>query len=120
MMTRNEIGAWGEELAATHVKHQGWAVLDRNWRTRGGELDIVAFDPRRNAIVAIEVKTRTSHRAGTPAESVTPAKVTRIKSLLLQWLVAHGSFAAQITVDVIAVDIVGQSHSLSHLKDVAS
>lgn len=58
MMTRNEIGAWGEELAATHVKHQGWAVLDRNWRTRGGELDIVAFDPQRNAIVAIEVKTR--------------------------------------------------------------
>lgn len=120
-MTKNELGSWGEVLAANHVKQAGWAILDRNWRIRGGELDIVAFDPERNAIVAIEVKTRRTRSAGVPEESVTYAKLQRLRGLLLSWLVQRGSFAAQITVDVIAVNVdeTGR-HSLSHVKDVGA
>ncbi|QOQ39094.1 YraN family protein [Trueperella pecoris] len=119
-MNTRELGTWGENLAAAHLKEHGWGILARNWRTRGGELDIVAFDPQRQAIVAVEVKTRRSHHAGTPAESVTTEKVRRIKGLLLTWLLEHGTFAAQITVDVLAVDVtISGEPSISHVKDVS-
>lgn len=119
-MTNNELGAWGENLASTYLTQQGWTILSRNWRTRGGEIDIVGFDPLRNAIVAVEVKTRRTHRAGTPAEAVTALKVKRIKSLLLQWLLDHRSFGTQIGVDVVTVDLSGDHHDLTHLKGVES
>lgn len=118
-MTRNELGAWGEELAAAHLKKHGWVILARNWRTRGGELDIVGFDPRRNVIAAVEVKTRRTAKSGSPAESVTPAKVRRLRGLLLQWLLAHGGHATRITIDVVSVDVAGADYTLSHVMDVA-
>ena len=118
-MTKNELGSWGETLAATHLKEAGWSILDRNWRTRGGELDIVGFDPSRNSIVAVEVKTRRTRFAGSPQESVTYAKVQRLRGLLLSWLVQRGSFAAAITVDVIGIEVDSTGlHSISHVKDV--
>lgn len=120
-MTKNELGAWGETVAVTHLQHAGWAILERNWRTRGGELDIVGFDPSRHSIVAVEVKTRRTHFAGSPEEAVTYAKIQRLRGLLLSWLVQRGSFAATITVDVIAVDVDNTGlHSISHVKDVVA
>ncbi|VEI12688.1 YraN family protein [Trueperella bialowiezensis] len=120
-MTKNELGAWGENLAVKHLKDSGWAILERNWRTRGGELDIVAFDPQRGAIVAVEVRTRRTRIAGTAEESVTYAKVNRLRGLLLSWLVQRGSFAAEISVDVIAVAVGDDGlHTISHVTDVTS
>ncbi len=120
-MPKNELGSWGETLAATHLKESGWAILDRNWRTRGGELDIVGFDPERNSIVAVEVKTRRTSFAGSPEESVTYAKIQRLRGLLLSWLVQRGSFATTITVDVIAVEVDQMGvHSFNHVKDVTA
>ncbi|MDP9806936.1 putative endonuclease [Trueperella bonasi] len=120
-MTKNELGSWGETLAAEHLKNAGWAILERNWRIRGGELDIVGFDPERNSIVAVEVKTRRTHFAGSAEESVTYEKLQRLRGLLLSWLVQRGSFAASITVDVLAVDVDGSGlHTITHIKDVSA
>lgn len=76
-MTNKATGDYGEELACKFLKENGYKILERNYRIRGGEIDIVAKD--KDYLVFVEVKTRYSHDFGTPEESITPWK---IKALL--------------------------------------
>lgn len=118
--SKDHIGAWGEHAAAHYLESQGFGILDRNWRTRGGELDIIAFDPHRDAIVAIEVKTRRGQRFGTPEESVTREKVRRLRALLVQWVVDTRRRASALAVDVVGVSVGRDgTFSLNHVRDVS-
>jgi putative endonuclease len=82
---RRGIGARGEEIAARHLVGRGYRILDRNFRTRYGELDIVAADPR--AIVFCEVKTRTGvRRAISPFDSIGPRKRRQVRAMAMEWL----------------------------------
>lgn len=76
-MSNKITGDYGEELACDYLKKIGYEILDRNFRIRGGEIDIVCKD--KDYFVFVEVKTRYSHEYGLPVESITPWK---IKSLL--------------------------------------
>ena len=67
----------------------GWAVLDRNWRCREGELDLVVA--RGSVVVFCEVKTRRGGAFGEPVEAVTPAKVRRLRTLASRWLAARAA-----------------------------
>lgn len=84
MAKKDGVGRYGERVALRHVVSRGWQVLDTNWRGTDGELDIVALDG--DVLVVIEVKTRSGHGFGHPAEAVTPRKLARIKRLTGQWL----------------------------------
>ena len=84
MAKKDGVGRYGERVALRHVEARGWQVLDTNWRGTDGELDIVALDD--DVLVVIEVKTRSGHGFGHPAEAVTPRKLARIKRLTGQWL----------------------------------
>ncbi|MEC4840811.1 YraN family protein [Mycobacteroides chelonae] len=75
--TRAQIGSRGEDLAADYLSKDGFTVLDRNWRCRYGELDIIAADGE--VLVFVEVKTRTGRAFGTPAEAVTHTKLRRLR-----------------------------------------
>ncbi|WP_419703239.1 YraN family protein [Promicromonospora sp. NFX87] len=86
MAKKDGVGRYGERVALRHVVSRGWQVLDTNWRGKDGELDIVALDG--DVLVVIEVKTRSGHGFGHPAEAVTPRKLARIKRLTGQWLTA--------------------------------
>lgn len=101
MRAKDAVGRYGEDVAEAHVRNRGWDVLDRNWRTRDGELDLVALDGRE--LVVVEVKTRRSTAYGHPAEAVTARKLARVRRLAAQWLVAHDVHPASVRVDVIAV-----------------
>ena len=79
----------------------GMRVIDRNWRCRRGELDIVALDGR--TIVFCEVRTRRTATFGTPAESVGPAKVRRLRALAAAWLAEHPEVRGEIRFDVVCV-----------------
>ena len=82
---RMATGGYGEAYAARYLTGIGMVVLDRNWRCELGELDLVLRDGR--VLVFCEVKTRASAAFGSPLESVTPAKVARLRRLLLDgWL----------------------------------
>lgn len=105
MRTRNEIGRLGEDIAVAYLETDGFQVLDRNWYGPSGELDVVAYDPCHDAVVAVEVKTRRGRSHGTPAEAVTPQKVRRLRVLLAQWLAGHRVHADEVRIDVIAVDL---------------
>ena len=80
-LTRAEIGALGENLAVEHLTSLGLQVLDRNWRCRYGELDIIAADDAPRTAVFVEVKTRTSDLFGGVEQAVTPEKVRRLRRL---------------------------------------
>ncbi len=78
------IGVIGENLVADHYVGLGYDVLERNWRTPSGEIDLVLSS--QSAYVFCEVKTRTSLEFGHPAESVSRAKRNRIRRLAMGWL----------------------------------
>jgi len=98
---RQAVGRAGEDLVARRLEDDGWCVLERNWRGRGGELDIVALEG--DDLVVVEVKTRTGTGFGHPAEAVTPAKAARLRRLTGQWLAEHSQRVVQVRVDVVAV-----------------
>ena len=99
--SRQARGAWGEEKAASWYTNAGYTILDRNWRARSGEIDLIVCND--NEIVFCEVKTRRSDRVGTPAEAVNWKKQKRIRSLASQWLQAHNHRRDQVRFDVVAI-----------------
>ena len=84
---RRTLGHAGEELVARWYAGAGYRVLDRNWRCREGELDVVVA--RGSVLVFCEVKTRRTTAFGIPAEAVTFAKQRRLRTLAMRWLAAH-------------------------------
>ena len=82
---RRKLGDTGEQLASDHLTRRGFSILDRNYRTRWGELDIVAAD--NHTIVFCEVKTRIGRRAGRdPLESIHPRKRAQVRRMAGRWL----------------------------------
>ena len=104
-LTRAEIGTLGENLAVEHLTSLGLQVLDRNWRCRYGELDIIAADGATRTAVFVEVKTRTSDRFGGVQQAVTPDKVRRLRRLAGLWLAGQDDRWAAVRIDVIGVRI---------------
>ena len=101
MSTTLDLGGLGERIAATYLTDAGLRVLDRNWRCRDGELDIVARDG--DALVFCEVKTRRATGFGHPVEAVTRAKQRRLRTLAQRWLAAHEEHAPDLRFDVVGV-----------------
>lgn len=73
LMSATDTGNQGEELACKYLQNQGYKILKRNYRIRGGEIDIVSQN--KEYLVFVEVKTRYSHEYGLPSESMTPWKI---------------------------------------------
>lgn len=102
---RRHIGQTGERLAAEHLQRRGFTILERNFRTRWGELDIVACDGR--VIVFCEVKTRQTRGAGPsgdPLEAVRAAKRGQVRRMAARWLVDR---RARPRVDELRFDAIG-------------
>jgi len=94
-------GQWGENLAAAHYRRLGHEILDRNWRSATGELDLVVFDG--STYVFSEVKARRTADFGPASAAVTVAKQRRIRQLAVEWLRAHDVHASSIRFDVVAI-----------------
>jgi putative endonuclease len=106
------IGDYGERMAIDHLQAAGMTVLQRGWRCRAGEIDIVAVDG--TCLVICEVKTRRSVRSGTPLEAVTPAKMDRLRRLTAAWLAEHGRRFDEVRIDVVAVTIPDRGAARVH------
>jgi putative endonuclease len=109
------VGAYGERLAARHLADAGMVILERNWRCRFGEIDIVAMDG--DVIVFCEVKTRRGGRFGAPVDAVVASKARRLRRLAAEWLATAGT-AAEVRFDVVSVVApAGGAVRLEHLRD---
>ncbi len=108
----------GENLAHAYLRRSGWLILDRNWRCRHGEIDLVGLDG--GTVVICEVRTRQGRRAGTPLESVTPAKVRRLRLLAGLWVRARGARPGSIRIDVVGVEVGahGDRPVITHVRGV--
>ncbi len=103
MGVRQAVGRYGERVAATFLETQGLRVLDRNWRCRQGEIDIIALEA--GCVVFCEVKTRRSDTCGAPVEAVTVPKQLRIRRLAAIWLAAQVVSFPEIRIDVVAITL---------------
>ncbi len=98
---RRAYGAAGEERAAAWYRARGYRVLDRNWRCRDGELDLVVA--RGRLLVFVEVKARRTDRFGSPLEAVTRTKQLRLRRLALRYLEATGARPSAMRFDVVSI-----------------
>jgi putative endonuclease len=100
---RQSLGILGESLACAELCRRGYVILARRYRTRVGEIDIVARDG--DATVFIEVKARDGNDFGDGAESVTPWKQRRVAKMAMDFLARHRLHDRPCRFDVVAVDV---------------
>ena len=116
MSRRQQTGARGEWLARQHLIRQGYAILDTNWSTRFGEIDIVAR--RKGVYVFVEVKTRHSHSTEAALAGISAAKHERIIKAVYQYLDDKGlDDDADWRIDVIGVALDSSQAAIDHVED---
>ena len=103
-------GKTGEDLACRELRRRGYVILDRRYRTRVGELDIIARDKR--TLVFVEVKTRSSARYGHPFEAVTSIKQRKLVAMAQDYLGKTGQWGESYRFDLAAVvvSVAGRAH----------
>lgn len=119
--SRIALGDAGERLAERRVLELGWTILDRKWRTRDGELDLVALD--QDVLVFIEVKTRRGGSRGTAEEAVDERKAVRLLALGDQYIAEHPEHGERYwRVDLIAITLsaTGAIERVNHIRNAFS
>jgi len=116
-MNKTAIGKYGEDLAVAFLKKQGYVILERNFRIRGGEIDIVALDGQ--VLAYVEVKTRSSHQFGLPEESVTYYKIKFLKRASKFYRTSRKNLPEQERIDVLAVDLSAMDPTFNLIKNAS-
>lgn len=117
MAAKDELGRRGERLAENHLIARGYRLLERNWRCRQGEIDLVMREG--DALVFVEVKTRSSTAFGHPFEAITPVKLARLRRLAREWCDAHPAERGRIRIDAVSVlSPRGGTPAIEHLVGV--
>lgn len=96
-------GEQGEDFAVRLLKRNGYKIIERNFRTKLGEIDIVALSG--DTLVFVEVKTRWSKKFGLPEEAVTPKKLRKIKRVGQLYSLTHPTAPKKMRVDVVAIEV---------------
>ena len=108
-------GRKSEALAARHLQACGYCILEKNYRTRHGEIDIIAED--KGVIVFVEVKARKTGSFGNPKGAVTMEKQRKISMVALQYLKSTGQLATSARFDVVAVHPSDGSERIEVVKN---
>lgn len=112
-----KIGTGGEERAAKFLSRQGYRILERNYRTPFGEIDLIALD--RDELVFVEVKTRTNDVFGSPELAVNPRKQGRMIRAALGYIKSKKLHQVPCRFDVIAISQTTEKE-MEHIKDAFS
>ena len=98
---RQTLGRKGEELARRFLEKKGFVILEQNYRTRSGEIDLIAQEGK--TLVFVEVKTRSSRRYGHPFEAVTARKRAQLTKVALEYLSRNSLYDQPARFDVVSV-----------------
>lgn len=112
-MNTKPLGRKGEDLAASYLRDRGWEILERNYRTRRGEIDLVCRDS--DTIVFVEVKARTPTDFARPDQSVTRRKQAKLRRLVEEYLVTHRLESSDIRFDVLGVTLGSRRPEFEHI-----
>lgn len=99
----NNLGRISENFAVELLIKKGYKILDRNFRSRFGEIDVVAM--QKDTLVFVEVKARTSRRFGAPEEAVTKSKLDKIIKTGQYYSLVHPEVPRKLRIDVVALEI---------------
>lgn len=112
------LGARGEALAATYLEAQGFHILDRNWHSGHGEIDLVALDE--GVLVAVEVKARSGTGYGNPLTAITARKTARLGRLLLDWARTHDVRNTGLRIDAIGITLrAAAAAQIDHIRGIS-
>ena len=115
---RQSLGKFGEKLAADYLSKRGYRILERNFKARYGEIDIICT--KDNTLIFVEVKTRIGEKYGKPEESVTPKKLREIVKAAQYYKLTHDHLPEALRIDVIAIQLDDQNTvaSFRHIQSV--
>jgi len=111
---RGEIGRRGEALAAELLRAKGLTIVERNFRCRAGEIDLVALDGP--TLVFVEVRSRRGDRAGTPFESVDQRKQAQVTRVARHFVAARGLLDHDVRFDVVGIRFDQEPPAIEHLS----
>lgn len=100
---KKALGKKGEDIAADYLRKHGYRILERNFKKRYGELDIICLKDK--ILVFVEVKTRIGHAFGKPEEAVTPWKLREVKQTALFYKSIHQELPDSLRIDVIGIEL---------------
>jgi putative endonuclease len=101
----SDLGRLAEDFAAAFLQGKGYKIIDRNFRSRFGEIDIVAEES--GTLVFVEVKARWSQKFGSPVEAVTPQKLYKIRKTAEYYSLVRSRTNQKMRIDVVALEISG-------------
>lgn len=117
-MSNQSIGKQGEEKAMDFLKEKGCQILEKNYRKRIGEIDIIAFDPHHKEYVFVEVKTRSNLSCGYPEESITERKLNKILKTAQLWLMENKKQDLKWRIDIIAIELKNEC-KIKHIQNIS-
>ncbi len=100
---KQRLGKIGEDLAVEYLRKHGYRILERNFKKRYGELDIIALDGK--TLVFVEVKTRIGREFGKPEEAVTPWKLREVIQTAHFYKMLHPELPESLRIDVIGIEL---------------
>jgi len=117
---RQSLGRIGETLAGVFLKNKGYVILERNWRTPYGEIDLVASN--NEAVIFVEVKTRSSRSLGPPEISITPRKAEHMRSAASYYIQQHPELDVDWRIDLITIQLQPKNLPalIDHFENVLS
>ena len=117
MAAHNELGKWGEDLAADYLQRKGYTIIERDWKSSRRDLDIVAKNG--DVIVFVEVKTRRNSLYGQPEEAVDYRKLQSLQQAINHYI-KFRHIRQEVRFDIISiVGTIGAEPDIQHIQDVA-
>ena len=101
----SDLGRFAEDFSVHFLQDKGYKIIDRNFRSRFGEIDIIAEES--GCLVFVEVKARWSQKFGTPEEAVTPQKLYKIRKTAEYYSLVKSRTSQKMRIDVVALEIDG-------------
>jgi putative endonuclease len=114
MAEHNELGKFGEELAAAFLQQNGYDILETNWTFQKAEIDILA--QKDTVLAVIEVKTRSSLEYGLPQEFVKPKKIQLLVKAVNEYVITH-DLDVDVRFDIIAIYKEENEFKIEHIED---
>jgi len=114
MATHNDLGKKGEELAVDFLQKNGYQILERNWRFKKAEVDIIS--QKNDVLAVVEVKTRSSSYFGNPQDFVNPKKIKLLVEAINEYVTSK-NLDVDVRFDIIAVLKNKNAFEIEHLED---
>ena len=116
MAEKHDLGKKGEQIAAKHLLHKGYKILEKSWRYSRCEVDIICKEEEQDITIFVEVKTRSSDYFGYPEEFVTRAQQKRLAKAAEAYMYEN-ELNGEMRFDIVAISISPQKTSLKHIED---